>query len=70
MFIFAVKTNNTCEMPAEYHEKLLKNNIAKTYRKATPKLAISINLEAKKIAKNFKLADRIEQSAKVEHSSP
>ena len=57
MFIFAVKTNNTHEMPAEYHEKLLKNNTTEIYRKATPKLANSINLEAKKIAKNFKLAD-------------
>ena len=29
MFIFADKTNNIYEMPAEHHEKLLKNNITK-----------------------------------------
>ena len=45
-------------MPTEHHEKLLKNNITKTYRKAPPKLANSINLEAKQIARNLKLADR------------
>ena len=60
MFIFADKTNNIYEMPTEYHEKLLKNNITKTYRKAPPKLANSVNLEAKQIARNLKLADRIE----------
>ena len=38
----------------------------KTYRKALPKLATFINLEAKQIAKNLKLADQIEQFAKVE----
>ena len=70
MFIFAVKTNNTYETPAEYHEKMLKNSTTKAYRKAPPKLANSINLEVKKVAKNLKLADRIEQSAKAEHSSP
>ena len=58
MFIFADKTNNIYEMSTEYHEKLLKNNITKTYRKAPPKLANSINLEAKQIARNLKLADR------------
>ena len=60
MFIFADKTNNIYEMPTEYHEKLLKNNITKSYRKAPPKLANSVNLEAKQIARNLKLADRIE----------
>ena len=54
MFIFADKTN---VIPAKHHEKLLKNYITKTYRKAPLKLANSINLEAKPIAKNLKLAD-------------
>ena len=66
MFITAGKTNNIYEMPAEHHEKLLKNNIMKTYGKALPKLANSINLEAKQIAKNLELADRIEKFTKAE----
>ena len=53
-------------MKAEHHEKLLKSNITKTYRKVPPKVANSINLEAKHTAKNLKLADRIEQFEKVE----
>ena len=60
MFIFADKTNDIYEMPTEHHEKLLKNKITKTFRKAPPKLANSINLKAKQIARNLKLADRIE----------
>ena len=66
MFIFPDKTSNIYEIPAEHHEKLLKNNITKTYRKAPPKLASSINLEATRIAKNMKFADRIEQFEKAE----
>ena len=66
MFIFADKSNSIYEMPTEHYEKLLKNNIMKTSRKAPPKFANSINLEAKKIVKNLKLADRIEQFAKAE----
>ena len=57
MFIFADKTNNIYEMPAEHHEKLLKNNITKTCRKVPPKLVNSINLEAKQIAKTLKSAE-------------
>ena len=57
MFIFADKTNNIYEMPAEHHEKLLKNNITKTCRKVPPKLVNSINLEAKQIAKTSKSAE-------------
>ena len=57
MFIFADKTNNIYEMPAEHHEKLLKNNITKTCRKVPPKLVNSINLEAKQIAQTLKSAE-------------
>ena len=53
MFIFAEKTNNIYEMPAKHHEKLFKNNITKTHRKAPSKLTNSINIEAKQIAKNL-----------------
>ena len=48
------------------HEKLLKNSITKTYKKAPTKLEKSINLEAKNIAKNINLADRIEHLPRAE----
>ena len=37
-------------MHPKSHEKLVKNSIAKTYKKAPTKLEKSINLEAKNIA--------------------
>ena len=43
------------------HEKLLMENIIKVYKKATKKLENSINSEAKFIAKNLNLPDRIER---------
>ena len=65
MFIFADTTNNIYEMPAEHNEKPLKNN-TKMHRKAPAKLANSIDLEAKLITKNLKLADQIEKFTKAE----
>ena len=50
-------------LPTEY-KKLLKDNITKTYKKATPRLEDAINLEAKQIAKDIKLDDEIECTAK------
>ena len=69
MFVFADKTNNIYEiyeMKSEDHEKLILENIAKTYQKAPKKLEKAINLEAKNIAKSLKLADRIDHPAKTE----
>jgi len=48
------------------HEKLLNENITKTYKKAPPKLEHSINLEAKNISKTLKIEDRVECIAKTE----
>ena len=53
-------------MPAKHNENLSKSSNTKTYRKAPPKLANSINFEAKQITKNFKLADQMEQFEKAE----
>ena len=60
MFIFADKTNNTYEMKPQDHEKLIMENITKTYQKAPDKLEKTINMEAKNIAKSYKLAERID----------
>ena len=52
-------------MPTSEHNKLLKENVTKTYKKAPEKLQKSINLEAKSIATNLKLSDRIEKLAEA-----
>ena len=66
MFVFADKTNNIHETKSEDHEKLILENITKTYQKAPKKLEKPINLEEKNIAKSLKLADRIDHLAKTE----
>ena len=43
----------------------MKENVTKTYKKAPEKLQKSINLEAKSIATNLKLSDRIEKLAEA-----
>ena len=47
------------------YNKLLKDNLTKTYKHAPPELEKSINLEAKHIATNLKLDDRIERLART-----
>ena len=50
IYVFADKTNNIYRMSTSEHNKLLKENVTKTYKKAPEKLQKSINLEAKSIA--------------------
>ena len=59
MFIFAEKTNNIYEMKPQDHEKLIMENMTKTYQKLRDKLEKAINMEIKSIAKLYKLAERI-----------
>ena len=60
IYVFADKTSNIYTMPIETHNKLLKDNVTKTYRKAPSKLEQSINLEGKNIAKSYEIDDRVE----------
>ena len=64
MFIFADKTNNLYEMKPEDHEKLITENITKTYQKAPEKLEKAINMEAKNIAKKIKTSRKNRPSTK------
>ena len=50
-------------MPTSEHNKLLKENVTKTYKKAPEKLQKSVNLEAKSITTKLKLSVRIENLA-------
>ena len=53
MFILADKTQK------EDHEKILYENVTKTYKKANPSLPKKINIEAKEIAKEFNLDEKL-----------
>ena len=66
VLVFADKTNNIYELTKKDHNKLLIDNITKTYKAAPKKLEHSINLEAKRISKKLNLEDRIECIAKNE----
>ena len=65
MFTFADKTINTYKAPPREYNKLLKDNIAKSYKKSTDRLEKAISMEAKNIAKKIQLSDRIDCLAKT-----
>ena len=46
-------------MPLEEYNKLLKEDITKTYKHVLPKLETSINFEAKHIASKLSLSERL-----------
>ena len=64
VFVFADKTRNIYEMEKAHYEKLLTDNITKTYKQSNNNVYNSINLEAKHIAKKLEIADRIECMAR------
>ena len=59
MFILADKTQNFYEIKKEDHEKILYENVTKTFKKTNPSLPKKINIEAKKIAKEFNLDEKL-----------
>ena len=69
-FIAADKTKNMYEMNKSDHDKLLLENITKTYKKSSINKYNEINTEAKTIATKLKLQDRATQLAKKQRSSP
>ena len=52
-------------MTPQEHKKLLKENVTKTYKKAPPNIETATNLEAKCIATNLNLSDKIEGLAQT-----
>ena len=61
LLVPADKTNNLHELTTEEYNKLLTENISKTYKKSTVSAINSINTEAKAIAKDLNLDEKIEQ---------
>ena len=55
------KSNNLYELTTEEYNKLQIENISKTYKQITESAINSINTEAKAIAKDLNLDERIEQ---------
>ena len=60
LLVPAGKTNNLYELTTEEYNKLLIENISKTHKKSTASAINSINTEAKSIAKDLNLDERIE----------
>ena len=60
VFIVADKTSNIYKAASREYNKLLKDNITKSYKKSTNRLEKAINMEAKNIARKIQLSDRIE----------
>ena len=52
-------------MTPQENKKLLKESVIKTYKKAPLNVEIAINLEAKCIATNLNLSDKIERLAQT-----
>ena len=63
-FIPADKTRNLYEMDKNTHDKLYLENVTKTYKKANPSTYNDINTEAKLVAKDLGIDERIECLAK------
>ena len=59
MFISVDKIQNFYEIKKEGHKKILYENVTKTYKKVNPLLPKKINIEAKKIAKEFNLDEKL-----------
>ena len=61
LFILADKSNNLYKVSKDTYIKLLQDDITKSYKKSNVTLINNINKEAKAIAAELKLDDRIEQ---------
>ena len=60
VFIFADKTNNLYKSSPKEYQKLLLNNITKSYLKSMERLEKAFNMEAKHISNNLQLENSIE----------
>ena len=65
MIVPADKTRNLYEVKTEKYETLLKQNITALYRKTDIKTETEVNIEAKKLAEELDIADRIEVMTKT-----
>ena len=66
LLVPADKTSNFYKMDTQSYTDLLQKNVTKTYKKVSPTISNSIEVEAKAIAKKLHLDDRINTTAKRE----
>ena len=64
VYVFADKTTNLYEVGKGTYKKVLVDNITEVYRKSDKNLAENINIEAKRIAKELNMGNRIDSYAK------
>ena len=67
IILSADKAQNFYEITKEDYEKIIHENVTKKYKKADMSLPKRINREARKIAKTFNVADRLDTMAKQEY---
>ena len=60
IYIIACKINNLYETDINSYNKLLTDNISKTYQKTNNKVSYSINRETKVIVEEFEVGDRVD----------
>ena len=63
VFVFADKTRNVYELSKDAHNRLLSNNITKTYRKCCSTTKRDIDEEARELSKHLDLDKGMEQYA-------
>ena len=63
LLVSADKTQNYHEITTETYNKILHDNITKTYKNAHPSLPKKINMKAKKIAKHFNIDNKMDITA-------
>ncbi len=66
IFVFADKTRNIYETPLDTYNKLMHDNITKTYKHGSEGTISQIDDELKHISNNLGIGDRIEQMKKRE----
>jgi len=64
VLVFADKSRNVYKLDKSQYEKLLRENITKSYRKANEESVTSVNQELNAIATKLDIADRIESTAR------
>ena len=60
IFLLGDKTTNIYKVSPELYNKMLLDNVTKDYRVAEPETVHDINIEAKIITEELKIADRVE----------
>ena len=64
IFVFAVKTRNIYETSLDTYNKLMHDNITKTYKHGSESTIWQIDDELKHISNNLEIGDRIEKMKK------